>query len=463
MVSAGVETMQACAALSAAMSLAVMASILHKRLFGKVFLKLIFYVSFCDFWTSFALMFGGTRSGSPACYTQGLVTNVFGLASFLWSAAIAYQVQLVVFEGRVQHDLRWSKAICWGLSLMASLLPLSTMSYGNDDATPGWCFLDLQPGYPQWVLPFWFIASYYLWLLLVIAFLFFVVARVGHKVFVAHGGLNRDAAMVVRRIIVFPCVVALCWTAASVQDLSSSFGLQTILAPNDEAYVAFNYALPTLQGCLSSLAFFAVNHDLLTDVESPLPPAKSEAYNSHTHSSSSSGSRFSAIQLSFVSNKSMYRPNTSIFSARAGGHNASNHFDHGHNSNNNHGSDSKNDPLNSSGHGHPTPPSISERSPLHTITEDRELVSVPGLVPAATTTVTESRAASALNNDCMRSSSDSSTTKELSVNRTSCMQVNENNDDDEEQQLSRQGLSESLVSATRSSLLWCDADGDSIW
>ncbi len=153
--------MQVSAVLSMLACFALVVVILRLGLLKRLFLKLVFYIAFCDFFSAMAMVIGNTSTGSTACYYQGIVNNYFTLASIFWTMVIGYEVHLVVWYHRVQTDLRLFSIIIWTLPLILSLIPLSTSTYGNDDGTPGWCFLNEKPSYPHWLDVFWFIMAFY--------------------------------------------------------------------------------------------------------------------------------------------------------------------------------------------------------------------------------------------------------------------------------------------------------------
>ncbi len=229
---------------------------------------MVFYLSLSDFVNAFCLVFGGTRSGSVECYLQGLFNNYFGIASFFWSAAICYQVYLVVYYGCVQKNFRIIAAVCWTIPLIATFTPLSTSTYGNDDGTPGWCFLNAKDNQPNWLISFWFIFGFYFWLGSIMCFLTFVVGSVIYKLYIAQRGLATDANKIVRRILPYPCIVIVCWIVTSVVDLGITFGLNSPFDAESAFNIIFSYVLPTSQGTFSALVYFILNHDLTSDLRS---------------------------------------------------------------------------------------------------------------------------------------------------------------------------------------------------
>ncbi len=147
----GVMAMQVSASISMVATTYIIYTIVRMKLNNKLFLKLVLYIAICDFWSAAAVVVGGTRSESVACYIQSIMNNYFCLASILWTMVIGYEVHLLVWYNHVESDLRLFSIINWTLPMILSIVPLSTSNYGNDDGAPGWCYFNTQPGYPVWL------------------------------------------------------------------------------------------------------------------------------------------------------------------------------------------------------------------------------------------------------------------------------------------------------------------------
>lgn len=256
----GVYFMQACSSVSFVASACILITILRVRLFHKLFVKIIFFISLSDCLASLALMFGGTRSESPECYLQGITSNYFVMASICWSAIICLQVHSVVIYGKVQNYMTLFYIFCWGFPLIVTLVPISTSTYGNDEGTPGWCWVANGYNYPDWTMIMWFFLGFYLWIWILIGYMIYVLVIIWHKFYIEQKGINPQAPVVVRRILGYPTIVVFCWTLPSVLDISVSFGAN--MSKGVEPLLIFAYVLPTIQGFLTALVFFAANRDL---------------------------------------------------------------------------------------------------------------------------------------------------------------------------------------------------------
>lgn len=111
----------------------------------RLFTQLIILMSFCEFVSGVASSFGFPQETSYLCPTQAFLTPMFFKANWLWTAMLSHQLYTVITEGRFGLAVWKMHVICWSISLVSTLLPLSTTTFGRDDdgATPlAWCFLE---------------------------------------------------------------------------------------------------------------------------------------------------------------------------------------------------------------------------------------------------------------------------------------------------------------------------------
>ena len=260
-----VESMQVASALSMLACFAIIVVVMRLGLTRRLFLRLVFYIAISDFGSSMAMVIGGTRSGSAACYYQGIVNNYFTLASIFWTMVIGYEVHLVIWYHQVQADLTILGGVIWALPLILSITPLSTSTYGNDDGTPGWCFLNEKPGYSNDIDAMWYVLSFYLWVYIAIFYLLYVAILTAYKLYYLQRGMATDTHIVVEKIIYYPIIVIVCWVVSSVVDIGVIFGYDIAVAPNDPVSIIFTYVLPNLQGFFSGMVFFTSNLHILEE------------------------------------------------------------------------------------------------------------------------------------------------------------------------------------------------------
>eukprot|EP01038_Epipyxis_sp_PR26KG_P013793 gene13793-18501_t len=96
------------------------------------FSHIIFFISLCDMIASIGNSFGFPQYNSYLCIMQSLLTIFFFPASWLWTAALVYQIYCMVVYKRLWLKLYMIHIICWSLSLILLLAPLSTNIYGTE-------------------------------------------------------------------------------------------------------------------------------------------------------------------------------------------------------------------------------------------------------------------------------------------------------------------------------------------
>lgn len=124
------------------MLLPILTYVLFEDMRRLKYVELVFYVSINDFIATIGATLGRTTDGSFACWLQGLTTNYNFLASAMWTVVIAYQLYLVTHFGLLLDNMTAIHLACWLLPLVATLLPLTTSTYGTaDDVTSTWCVI----------------------------------------------------------------------------------------------------------------------------------------------------------------------------------------------------------------------------------------------------------------------------------------------------------------------------------
>lgn len=221
------------------------------------YIELVFYVSINDFIASIAISLGYSPSGSSACWFQGIATTYNFLAAILWTTIITFQVYMVVCRQNVIKDLTYAHVICWGLPLIATLLPLSTNTYALPDDESNWCFVADRSDSPKWGEIVWFVLSFYGWIWLAMLFNIVFVVAIVYRFYQMQDVPDRVVSTI-RKLLLYPIIISFCWSMSTFTDLystvytgefSSSFyivdGVATILAVS--------------QGFLFAVVFFGFN------------------------------------------------------------------------------------------------------------------------------------------------------------------------------------------------------------
>jgi hypothetical protein len=190
---------------------------------------------------------------SPTCYFQALTDTFFELSSVLWTSAIAFSLYLVVFlriqdQGELYKRLPRIAAICYGVPLVATLLPLTEQAYGVAGA---WCWIPgtARSWYWQWIV-------FYGPLLLALVFntvvyirTYLVLERTVKSVGEADASAKQLRA-VMARLQYYPVVLAIVWTPALVNRiLEASTGRQVL------ALYFAQKALSSSQGLLNAAVY----------------------------------------------------------------------------------------------------------------------------------------------------------------------------------------------------------------
>jgi hypothetical protein len=167
---------------------------------------------------------------------------------------ITFQVKQIVYTGKVLEDLTPFHIICWGLPTLLTFLPLFSVGYGSEN---DWCFFaNPRNGYPQWIVSFWSYAAFYFWILLSMLLNFFFLLCSWAKV-KALPVVNRNVKQTIKKLAVYPMVIAFCWLPNTV--ISTVFLFTTDVGGYSTSFVAFTTAMSASQGLFLSVAFFFLN------------------------------------------------------------------------------------------------------------------------------------------------------------------------------------------------------------
>jgi hypothetical protein len=131
----------------------------------RLFPRMVAYICICDFIGSVASSFGYPRNDSLlcpvqafflACFYKGLRThqnleNCFTKytrmkGSWLWTTMLSHQLYSVIMFGKYGLREDYMHYICWSLSIMTTLTPLTFSDFGRDDDSGeahSWCFLSI--------------------------------------------------------------------------------------------------------------------------------------------------------------------------------------------------------------------------------------------------------------------------------------------------------------------------------
>jgi len=212
--------------------------------------KLVLFVSISDFITSIGNFMGDaggnddTHLGASEglCVFQAVLISYGQLSSVLWSAAIAFTLEMAVLRRSKsfsqEHISQYTYhyiSVCFGAPVIMALLPLITTSYGD---TGGWCWItQLDEAGLAWRM-----FQFYIPLWLVVIYNCYVYFRLYYRLKDMNAERpNRAAEENMKKIRYYPLILIICEFWASVNAIS-----ETVLGLSDRSSNPNNPNLVTL-------------------------------------------------------------------------------------------------------------------------------------------------------------------------------------------------------------------------
>eukprot|EP00239_Pterosperma_sp_CCMP1384_P012693 CAMPEP_0197867124 /NCGR_PEP_ID=MMETSP1438-20131217/44587_1 /TAXON_ID=1461541 /ORGANISM="Pterosperma sp., Strain CCMP1384" /LENGTH=444 /DNA_ID=CAMNT_0043485747 /DNA_START=252 /DNA_END=1586 /DNA_ORIENTATION=- len=229
--------------------------------------QLVFWLSVSDLINGLGNLFGNPEPG-VLCSLQAYTTQFFSIASILWTTVIAYVLHRTV----VQHctDVanlgRKFHLYVWITSLVATILPMFTNSYGPAGA---WCWVvarntgDKVLRFITFFLPLWLAIPYNTWVY------FHVVRMLRYTMMVASSVSEEQRALeakAVARLGYYPVILVLTWTFATLNRIQNFFSPTPIFW----LYCA-HVITSSLQGFLNAIAY-GLNNSVRTACRVALAP-----------------------------------------------------------------------------------------------------------------------------------------------------------------------------------------------
>lgn len=94
---------------------------------------IIFMISLSILMASLGACVGFPEDGTPACTYQAVMLLYWYPASWCWTAMLVLQLRSMIMFKKFWLDLNKMNIICWGLPLIALLLPRTTSHWGRED------------------------------------------------------------------------------------------------------------------------------------------------------------------------------------------------------------------------------------------------------------------------------------------------------------------------------------------
>jgi hypothetical protein len=234
------------------------------------FHQIIFYVCLCDFISSIGLMIGFPQEDTLACWFQGLIINIFPVASVFWVTVISYMLYMNVFrKDQTTELLSWKVHMtCWILPIIVSFLPLTTNKYGPLTRRSGMCFIAERSDSPSWSLAFWIVISFYFWIWFAIFLYFVLFVLLSVKVNQIYQlyqeeshprdgiDLRAQVKATLNKFIWYPINIILCWALPTVYDIMSA---DRRSYHGEATFDVVTDIIPAFLGMMNVTAFFLTN------------------------------------------------------------------------------------------------------------------------------------------------------------------------------------------------------------
>jgi len=214
---------------------------------------LIFWLSFCDFFSSLAYFAIPVANGNDYCYAQGFIIQFFQIASFIWTASIALALYVVIVRNKspnigISHLVKYLHLVAWlfasvDVGIGAWLHMFGDANYEEPGSHPSWCWIKSDMNLEKFLL--YFLPFTLVWIFNAIVYI--LVSKTIHKVVKSEELRGRAF----RRMRLYLLVFMLCIGVGAINRLQNFF------APGNPIFVlnVFDATLSPLQGFLNSVVY----------------------------------------------------------------------------------------------------------------------------------------------------------------------------------------------------------------
>jgi hypothetical protein len=227
-----------------------------KNLKTKFYNQVIFHIALSDGIFALGTSMGIPNDGSIACSIQAILTNIGPVGTLTWTTVLAYHVFAILAYpvSYSQRNITISNqlsSICWGIPIIVTILPLSTVKYGLMEG--GWCYIKEGQHY-KWTLHLWYVVSYFGWLysaiIVYVALIFYVYFY--HLRDPSKSTTAPHIIAVVRKLLWYPIILLCTWCVNTI------YLFWIVVEPNRNlntmGFVAM--LIPLFSGFFTSIAFF---------------------------------------------------------------------------------------------------------------------------------------------------------------------------------------------------------------
>jgi hypothetical protein len=228
---------------------------LRKRLFMKIIMNIALATTIATATSSFGMV-----SNSPLCSTQSFCTAFLYKASWLWTTVLSYHLYSIVYHGYFSARPLLLHTMCWMLPLVATLLPLSTNSYGrsDDDFVLGWCFLDGNENFAAG----WSAGTMTAFLVICVLLNLFLLARIFRRYRTMDvRATYPEVYYILRSMVIYPASFIVTWSPNLIFSIIINFGT---VDPHDlKARIVFNIlaAFATQFGTVLAICFYCTSDE----------------------------------------------------------------------------------------------------------------------------------------------------------------------------------------------------------
>lgn len=241
-------------------SFIVLTCLLFPKYGNKYFVRLVYWMAFCDLCASSIASFGFPNNNNLKCSFQSFWIWFFFRSYWIWTVMLSYQLYRLITHQKL-INIKYLHIISWSLSLFGTLLPLTSgANYGMIDSLRGhaWCFLD---NCTRSELRFWVYMTIqtYVWTsVFIMILLFFLAYRYYHY----ESGLNNEIydikkseyhhvlQQAIYQISLYPLCMLISWGPNMIIFPLFEAGIVPIL------YFDISLVMGTLNGVLSGFIFF---------------------------------------------------------------------------------------------------------------------------------------------------------------------------------------------------------------
>lgn len=232
---------------------------LRKKLVYQILFR--FQLSICL--SSISTNFGiNLENGSPLCWIQGIVSNIFTLNAVFWLVYLTYVLHNYILNTSIQNIRPKTEIVCWILPIIVTILPLTTSTYGNMDGE--WCWVIDTESTPYWASHLWFWVSYYFWIWISIIIMLLYILKIQKfkrtRIFSQQVIAYRIEAML-RNLVHYTLIVIICWIPSTVYDYYVAYYPSLVPESDLRKLVPI---LSVSMGFISNVHLFTTNSSIKT-------------------------------------------------------------------------------------------------------------------------------------------------------------------------------------------------------